>query len=153
VAERPERRRALDWRAVSLILSVLGIGVAGYLVFVHYDRNALVCNVGNCERVQTSPYSEIAGIPIALFGLGMYLTLVGLSVARRLRPGMAMTLSTASFVIVLAGTVYAAYLTYLEIAVIKAICQWCVASAILTIGILAAEGYGVYQMLGVPPER
>lgn len=126
--------------------------MAGYLTYIHYNHDALVCAVGNCERVQSSRYSEMLGIPIAVLGLGMYLVAVGLGVVRWRRADLTMPLTTAIFALVLAGGVYALYLTYLEIAVIKAICQWCVASALLTLGILLAEGFGLYHLLGVPPD-
>ena len=51
-----------------------------------------------------------------------------------------------AFTLVLAGAFYAAYLTYLEVAVIHAICEWCVTSALLTVGILLAEGIGIWRV-------
>lgn len=131
-----------------MVLAIAGVAVAGYLTYVHYDQSALVCSVGNCHTVQTSKYAVIAGIPIAILGLGMYLAVIGLGLLRRMRAEWRMPATMAAFTIVLAGTLYAAYLTYLEIWVIHAICQWCVISAILTLGLLAVEGTGLYRLLG-----
>ena len=135
---------------ISLALALAGIGVAGYLTYVHYNLTALVCTVGNCEKVQTSSYAVIGGVPVALLGLLMYVAIVLLGVARWLRPEQTLTITAAMFAIVLAGTVYAAYLTYLELAVINAICQWCVASALLTVALLINEGYSTFQLVGAP---
>jgi uncharacterized membrane protein len=53
----------------------------------------------------------------------------------------------AAFAIALAGAIFSAYLTYVELWVIDAVCQWCVASALLTVGVATAEGLGVWQVM------
>lgn len=140
--------RVLNWKMVTAVLAVCGIAVATYLTIIHYDTGALVCTVGDCHTVQTSEYSMIGPVPVAMLGLGMYLTIAAISIARWRRPDLTSTLTTVAFAIVLAGAVYAAYLTYLELNVINAICQWCVLSALLTLGLLISEGYGFYNHLG-----
>ncbi len=142
----------MRWQLLSLTLALAGIGVAGYLTLAHYRQEILVCGIGDCQTVQNSPYAEIAGVPIALLGAGMYVTLAGISLARWRWPERQDLLTAAAFAIALAGTLYAAYLTYLEIWVIKAICQWCVVSALLTVGIFLAEAYGISRLLGQGPE-
>jgi len=139
--------RVINWKLITGVLALCGIAVATYLTIIHYDTGALVCTVGDCHAVQSSEYSKIGPIPVALLGLGMYLTIAAITLLRWRRPELTSTLTTASFAIVLAGTVYAAYLTYLEIHVINAICQWCVLSALLTLGLLLSEGYGFYNQL------
>lgn len=129
-----------------MLLALLGVAVATYLTVVHYDQGALVCGLGDCHTVQNSRYAEIGGIPVALLGLGMYLSVIGLGVLRWLRPERVPLLTMTAFTLVLAGVFYAAYLTYLEVAVIHAICQWCVTSALLTVGILLAEGIGIWRV-------
>lgn len=129
-----------------MLLAILGVAIAAYLTIIHYDRGALVCGLGDCQTVQNSKYAEIVGIPVALLGLGMYLSVVGLGVLRRLRPERLPLLTMTAFTLVLAGAFYAAYLTYLEVAVIHAICEWCVTSALLTVGILLAEGIGIWRV-------
>lgn len=138
------------WLLASGLLALLGAGVSIYLTIVHYDEAALICGVGDCSTVQNSRYAEVGGIPIAIFGLLMYAAILALVISRRLQLGTTRseTLTSVAFAIALAGVGYAAYLTWLEIAVIRAICQWCVVSAILTAGILLVEGVGVWRVLG-----
>jgi len=137
---------------ITLMLAIAGLADAVYLTIVHYDTKALVCGLGDCETVQTSRYAEIAGVPIALLGVFMYAVIALAGIARCWLPAEADRLTFAIFAIALAGAVYAAYLTYLEIAVIDAICQWCVVSALLTLGILLLEGATVWQGLGISEE-
>ena len=139
--------RVLNWRLITAVLAVCGIADAVYLTVIHYDTGALICTVGNCHTVQTSKYSMIGPIPVAVLGLAMYLTIGAISLIRWRRPDLTSTLTMASFAIALAGTIYAGYLTYLELNVINAICQWCVLSALLTLGLLLTEGYGFFTQM------
>ena len=103
-------------------LSVVGAAIAGYLTWVHYAELQPFCvgGGGACERVQSSPYAKLAGMPVAVVGLAGYIAvLTSLALADR---------SVTAF-LALVGAGFSAYLTYLEVAVIHAICQWCVASA------------------------
>lgn len=135
----------------SLLLSLVGIAVAGYLTIIHYQDDLLVCGIGGgCHTVQNSEYSEVGGIPVALFGLGMYVTILGLTAWRWFRPEQAFVAGAAAFAILLAGTMYAAYLTYVELWVIDAICQWCVTSAIVTLLLLFIEGSSVWRLIDEP---
>lgn len=130
-------RHALSW--LTPLLSVAGIAVAAYLTYVHYNHDALVCGLGDCSLVQTSRYAELLGIPIAILGVLMYVALLGLSLLRLLLPARNDLLSATIVSTSFAGLAYAAYLTYVEIWVIEAICQWCVLSAIITAAIFAIE--------------
>ena len=57
-------------RLAAIVLAVLGLGVAAYLTYVHYEGVRPVCGLGgNCEKVQTSEWSKLAGVPVALLGL------------------------------------------------------------------------------------
>ena len=115
---------------VALVLTVLGIAIAGYLTYVHYEGLSPVCTTGGCERVQASSYSEIGPIPVALLGLIGYLLILG-SLLVRGDVGRALT-----FMLSLTGLAFSLYLTYLELFVIDAICQWCVASAVVMTALL-----------------
>jgi uncharacterized membrane protein len=137
----------ISWPATSIALGVLGIGVTSYLSYVAFNADALTCAIGDCATVQSSDYAKIAGIPIALLGLGMYMTVVALGLVRISRPGYSEMATFSLFAIVLASVVYYGYLTYIEIWVIEAICQWCVASALLTVGLLASEGTQSVRLL------
>lgn len=118
--------------AVSTILSTIGIGIGGYLIWVHYDHDVLVCGTGGCEAVQTSEYATVSDIPIAIFGTAMYVTLLLLALLRRSLPAFTLPLSAIALAITVAGTAYSGWLTWLELFEIEAICQWCVASAVVT---------------------
>lgn len=108
-------------------LALIGLGIAGYLTWVHYEGLQPFCvgGGGGCEKVQSSRWAELAGIPVAVLGLGGYAALLGtLALPEDLGR------SAAAF-ISLVGLGFSAWLTYVELAKIHAICQWCVASAII----------------------
>jgi uncharacterized membrane protein len=114
-------------RVVALALALVGIGVAAYLTYVHYAGLQPFCAGGGhgCERVQSSTYAKVAGLPVALLGLAGYLAIAAALVA----PGQRAHLAAAALAVT--GFGFSACLTYLELFVIHAICQWCVASAVL----------------------
>jgi len=108
------------------IVALIGLGVAGYITYEHYSGGSPVCLAsGGCEKVQSSHYSKLAGIPVSVLGLvGYFAIIVSLFI-----PGE--TGRFAGALIALIGFGFSAYLTYLELFNIHAICQWCVASAVL----------------------
>jgi len=113
-------------RAAIAVLCVLGIGIATYLTYVHYAGLKVLClSGGSCETVQSSSYAKLAGIPVAVLGLAGYITIL-ISLAVRAEASRA-----AAFGVALIGFGFSLYLTYRELFTIKAICQWCVASAAL----------------------
>jgi uncharacterized membrane protein len=117
-------------RTTGLVLAVLGVGVAGYLVYVHYAGVEPVCNIAHgCHKVQTSKYAELAGVPVALLGLLGYLTILAALLVDG-EPGR-----MVAALVALVGFGFSAYLTYRELFTIDAICQWCVASAVLMTGL------------------
>jgi uncharacterized membrane protein len=107
------------------VLSAAGAAVAGYLAYARFTDTALVCATGGCETVQRSDYAVIAGVPVAVLGLGAYLVLL----ATALSTSEAARLVGA--VVAVSGALFAAYLLYAQIAVIDAVCQWCLASDVL----------------------
>jgi uncharacterized membrane protein len=117
-------------RRTALVLAVLGMGVAGYLTYIHYAGIDPVCNIAHgCIKVQTSQYAKLAGVPVALLGLVGYVTITAAIVV----DGELGRLAAALFALV--GFGFSAYLTYRELFTIDAICQWCVASAVLMTGL------------------
>lgn len=113
-------------RRAALVLSALGIAIAGYLTAIHYADVDPVCNIAHgCKKVQTSEYAELAGIPVALLGLIGY---VGILVAVVVDGEWG---RMAAALMALVGFGFSAYLTYRELFTIEAICQWCVASQVL----------------------
>jgi len=120
--------RALN--STGLVLALLGVAVAGYLVYVHYADIDPVCNIAHgCHKVQTSQYAKLAGIPVALLGLLGYVAIL----AALLVPGEPARMVAALTALV--GFGFSLYLTYRELFTIDAICQWCVASALLMTGL------------------
>jgi uncharacterized membrane protein len=118
-------------RTVGLVLAVLGVAIAGYLVYVHYADIDPVCNIAHgCHKVQTSEYAELAGVPVALLGLFGYVIVLGALLAPQGEPARMVAALTA-----LVGFGFSMYLTYRELFTIDAICQWCVASAVLMTGL------------------
>ncbi len=116
----------------TLVLAILGAVDATYLFIYKLTGNPHMClGNGGCHDVNFSPYSEINGIPVSIFGLAAYLVIVcilfleaRLKLAKENGP-------LAIFGISLGGVAFTAYLTYLEIYIINAICPFCVASAII----------------------
>jgi uncharacterized membrane protein/thiol-disulfide isomerase/thioredoxin len=122
----------MSWLVPLLIL--LGLGVAAYLAYVEMSHLEAVCGpVGECNIVQSSSYAQLFGIPIAVWGLLNYLAILALWAGQRFLSGKTAAWS-ASGLILLAffGTLFSIYLTALELFAIKAICLWCLSSAVIT---------------------
>src|SRR4029450_7198026 len=98
--------------------------------------------------VQSSSYAVVAGIPIAILGLLMYVTMLGLVAVRLKRPDLYAATTMAAGAIALTGLLYSAYLTYVELFVIDAICQWCVVSAVLMTLSLGVAGTRAFAFTG-----
>jgi uncharacterized membrane protein len=110
-----------------LAIATAGLGVASYLTYVHYSGSPPVCTAGgSCLKVQTSIYSKLAGVPVALIGLLGYMAILGSLLAPNRETSR---LATATFT--LAGFAFSGYLTYRELFSIHAICEWCASSAVI----------------------
>ena len=132
--ERPHKQasRALD--LATPILSLIGLGVAGYLAYVETQAISAVCGpIGDCNTVQSSPYATLFGfLPIGVLGVMGYGAILGLWFWRRVRNDwLAERASLAIFGMAVFGTIFSLYLTYLEPFVIKAVCAWCLSSAVI----------------------
>ncbi len=113
-------------RRIIFALAILGIIVMSYLTMKDVTGGPIACSWNHgCEIVRQSKYSHIKGIPIAVFGLGMYLTLSGLAIYNKPR--------LMSLIVLISGIGVAVslFLTYLQFHVIHALCQWCETSALL----------------------
>ena len=119
-------------RRAALALAVAGTAIAAYLTYVHYAGIDPACTSGGCEKVQSSEYAEVASVPGALLGLLAYVAVTALVLV----PGEAAR--AGACLVALAGFGYSAYLTYLELFEIDAVCQWCVASAVVMTLLAAA---------------
>jgi len=114
-------------RITAAILSLVGIGIAGYVVVTVEIMNQIpqcVGGGGGCAAVEHSTYSRIAGVHVSIFGLIGYALLLVTSLLNGDRARV------CAFFLALLGFGFSLYLTYLELWEILAICQWCVSSAI-----------------------
>jgi uncharacterized membrane protein len=119
-------------------LALLGLAISIYLTYVHYADVEPVCSsISNCERVQTSEYADLVGIPVAVLGIVGYAAIL---VSLRLRVDVTALLAYLALA-------FSAYLTWAEVFKIEAICQWCVASAIITLVIAVLA---TLRALGAP---
>lgn len=130
------------------MIAAAGVALAAYLTWVHFNTGALVCGIGDCHTVQASEFATVGPVPVAVFGLAMYLTVLAGNLIARVRPAVATAAISVAFAAALGGAVYAIYLTWLEVAVIGAICQWCVVSAVLTLLLAILLGLSVWHRLG-----
>jgi uncharacterized membrane protein len=106
-------------------LDVVGLVVATYLSTVELQGELPYCGpLHGCETVALSEYSRIAGVPVAVFGVLLSLSLLTLAIAW-IRSGR-LALLAAHYALSLVGVVFEVYFTYLEVVVIGAMCVWCV---------------------------
>ena len=116
-----------------MALAAVGLADSLYLVWVHAGVAQLACPIGNCDIVNASPYAKVWGFPVAGIGAGGYLALLAMAAMAWRAEGAAERRRWLRLVFAasLFGVLYSAYLTYLELFVINAICFWCVVSAIV----------------------
>jgi uncharacterized membrane protein len=120
-------------RMLAALVALAGVFVAMYLTLYKLGYiGTLTCAVGSCEKVQTSKWATFLGFPVGAWGVAYYVSvlavaLAGLVPALQERRSVSMLLVTMTGI----GLLFSTWLTYLELFVIDAICQWCVISAIL----------------------
>jgi uncharacterized membrane protein len=134
-------------------LALAGLGVSAYLTVAHAFNKTIVCGgLGQCDYVNSSEYADVAGIPVAVLGLGLYGSLF-LVTAWWLLSGEAETASIVHWGVSLAGAGYAGYLTYVELAVLHAICVWCVVSASILALSLVVSSLNLFTAEEPAPRR
>jgi uncharacterized membrane protein len=121
------------------LVSLLGLFLGAYLTLYKFGIiGELACNVGSCERVQTSRWSVFLGLPVATWGVGFYLLMLVLSLASlQERFVESRGLSLAMMVLSGWGVVFTAWLNYIEAFVIHAWCEWCIGSATIVVILFA----------------
>lgn len=120
------------------LTSLVGLFVSAYLYLYKIGRiGTLACGSGACETVQTSQWSRFAGVEVALIGVVGYAALFAVALAA-LQPALSDRPWPARLLAAMAGlgVLFTAYLTYLELFVIHAICRWCVGSALIITSVL-----------------
>jgi uncharacterized membrane protein len=137
------KRRYTAPRVALLALAAVGLLISAYLTWTHFAGLTPVCTGSGegCQTVQSSRYASLLGIPVALLGLVAYGGLV-FSVVLWTEMGIYL-----GFLISLVGTLFSIYLTYLEVFVIGALCQWCLASAAIMVAALACATLAVLPLL------
>ena len=148
--DRPDRLGAADegtLRGIATFAATLGVAVAAYIAIESSGGGAPACIGGShgCETVAESSHSHLLGVNIAIFGIVGYLLLLGAAMARGDVARM------GGFVLALVGFGYSVFLTYLELFVIDAICQWCVFSAVLMTVLFAVNAVRMVRYVGAPP--
>lgn len=111
-----------------LALSLLGVADSSYLWLKHESGGGAFCPAHGCDLVNQGEYAEVSGVPVAALGLGAYLTLFALSALAAVPGGRSVTgaIVAASGI----GVLISGYLVYLQVAVIRVICAWCMLSAL-----------------------
>ena len=120
-------------RMIIAALSLGGVGLATYLAMYKLGLiGTLACTIGSCETVNLSKYATLAGVPVAVWGVGFYVSLFLVALAGTMdRFVNAEWVSHVLLAMTAWGVLFSGWLTYLELAVINAICMFCVGSAIL----------------------
>jgi uncharacterized membrane protein len=134
-------------RMAATFVAAFGIGVAGYIAIEAAGGDAPTCIAGSsgCETVANSTYSHLFGVNIAIFGILGYVALLACALLRGDAARM------AGFLVALVGFGYSLYLTYLELFTIDAICQWCVASAVLMTLLFVTNTVRMLAYVGTEP--
>ncbi|MBW8768780.1 MAG: vitamin K epoxide reductase family protein [Gemmatimonadetes bacterium] len=123
----------MNKRMLVALVALAGVFVALYLTLYKLGYiGTLACAVGSCETVQTSKWATFLGVPVGAWGVGYYVVVLALGLVG-LTPRYADTRRLSEILVLLTGfgLLFSIWLTYLELFVIHAICQWCVISAIL----------------------
>lgn len=122
-------RRIKALVVVVLALAVLGFVDSSYLAVSHYFSIPLPCSIVNgCEKVTTSAYSTVFGIPLALFGAAYYLVIIVLAIA--VLDAKKERLIRSILLVSGIGFLVSLVLVYLQIFVLGALCMYCLISAI-----------------------
>jgi uncharacterized membrane protein len=121
-------------RKTAIGLAIIGLLDSAYLTWIKYAHQEAICaGIGDCELVNSSAYSELGGLPIALYGAAAYLVLLVLYIFENKSGFFEDNSVTLVFGITFIGLLYSGFLTYVEIAILHAICPYCVVSAIVIV--------------------
>ncbi len=121
-------------------LAAAGALVSGYLLVSALRGYSPVCLTGACDRVAASPYARMLGLPVAAWGLMLYLVVGTVAMIGCLRQGVRARWLPALFGSVVFGAAFSGYLVWLQVGVLGAVCAWCAASAVLWALLLVTAG-------------
>lgn len=123
----------MNRRMLTTLVALVGVFVALYLALYKTGIiGTLACGAGGCETVQTSRWADFLGLPVAMWGVGYYALVFAMAfMGTQDRWSDSAALSLGLVLVTGWGVLYSAWLTYLELFVIHAICRWCVVSAVI----------------------
>lgn len=135
---------------VMALIALIGVFVSLYLTLYKLGYiGTLACGTGACETVQLSRWGDFIGLPVAAWGVGYYLLVFVLSMAAmQERFEASRGLALAILLVTAWGVLFTAWLSYLELFRIHAICRWCVGSAtmVLLLFVLAVWTWSEWQV-------
>lgn len=116
---------------ISIALSVLGLLVAIYMTIYKVTSNDAMClGSGDCSTVNNSRYSEVNGIPVGLIGVFGYLAILAVHYLERGRRYFKQNGTLSIFGMALTGFIFTIWLIYVEFALLKALCPFCLTTQI-----------------------
>jgi uncharacterized membrane protein len=118
-------------KQVIIVLTVLGLLVSIYMTIYKVTNNESMCiGSGGCSVVNASGYSEVRGIPVAVFGVLGYLSILALLYLENKSGFFQANGSMLQFAVTLTGFLFTVWLIYVEVALIKAYCPFCITSQV-----------------------
>jgi uncharacterized membrane protein len=152
-AERPPR----DWlKLISIVLCLIEIGIAGYLTYADVLNAPVACVQGgawDCGGVQTSVYSRILGVPVAVLGLAGATAILLVLLLESSVPLFAARGKLLVFAMALFGIVMSGYLTAVEAFVLHKWCIWCVGSAIVMVLLFLTSFARLWKAISAVPDE
>jgi uncharacterized membrane protein len=126
-----------------LTIALLGLADAGYLTWHFYSGIPPPCTINGCEIVLTSPYAAIAGIPVALWGVGYYATLVLIVSAALLKKRSSWLI--AAFAVTPIGFLMSLYFLAIQAVLLHSYCLYCLASAGISTTLFAIAAFAIHR--------
>jgi uncharacterized membrane protein len=142
----------MKYRMAAAVLALAGVLLAAYLYLFKLGLiGTLACGTGSCETVQLSRWSRFLGVEVSLIGLLGYVALLVVALMAT-RPALELARWPSRWLALLSGigTLFAVYLTALELFVIHAICRWCVGSALIITLIFVLSLLDLRRLRGAP---
>lgn len=132
---------------LTALFAFLGFADAAYLTVSHYFAVPLPCSLTDgCDTVLSSAYSMVGPVPVAAFGIAYYLLALVLAVYLYTSENPRIRVARYIQLLSAIGVLFSAYFLYLQIAVIGALCMYCIASALTSVLLFASSSFLVWQM-------
>jgi uncharacterized membrane protein len=148
-----QRRMKVTLRGVSLVLVLIGLIISGYLSYVKLANTVVTCVGGeafNCEFVQNSAYSKLAGIPIAYPGFLTYLALGAILLLQNRVALLQEYGVILVFGITLFAFLFSVWLVYAQAFLLQAFCVWCLSHEVTMTLLFIVSALRLRQTLSAP---